>query len=162
MANIYNFFKFLEEKKGKKITLRKKFELAPPEDFTPEELNIEGNLYLNKSKHIKSLPPGLKVGGRLDLTDSLSFEYLPDNLEVGSLDASNTSIRELPDNLKVHGTLKMDKTRLSTIPDNLQVDGYMTLRDTPLAANHPKELILKMIEDKGGYVKGNEVDKIHV
>lgn len=41
MTNIYNLFKFLNDKEGKKIPLKVKLILSP-ETLTPEDLDVEG------------------------------------------------------------------------------------------------------------------------
>jgi len=132
MSNIYNLFKFLEKKKGTKTPLRIKL-LNAPEEITDEDLNVEGNLSLHNRK-ITSLPDNLSVEGNL---------YL-----------QNTPITSLPDNLKVGDSLNLFGASISSIPDNLQIERNLYSSDTPLAEKYTKEEIKKMIEKKGGYVKG--------
>ena len=72
----------------------------------------------------------------------------------GDLDLENTPITSLPDNLKVGGVLYLRNTPITSLPDNLKVGGYLYLSNTPLAKNHTEEEIRKMIEGKGGYLKG--------
>jgi len=112
MANIYNLFKFLEDKKGKKIPLRAKL-IHAPETLTKEDLNVKGDL---------------------DLQYSL--------------------ISSLPDNLTVKGLLVLRSTQISSLPDNLTVGRFLDLIGTPLADKYSEEQIRKMIEEKGGEVKG--------
>ena len=113
MSNIYNFFKFLEKKKGTKTPFYVEFIYAPDE-LTDEDLNVEGDL-----------------------------------------DLSYSSITSLPDNLKVEGDLDLENTRIKSLPDGLKVEGTLYLYDTPLSFNvYTKEEIKKMVEDKGGYIKG--------
>ena len=132
MSNIYNLFKFLEKKKGTETPLKFKLIYAP-EEVTDEDLNVEGDLDLEDSP-ITTLPDNLKVGGSLDLSGS-PITSLPDNLKVGDfLDLQDTPITSLPDGLKVGSTLYLD--------------------NTSLAEKYTKEEIRKMIEDKGGYLKG--------
>ncbi len=133
MPNIYNLFKFLEKKKGTKTPFEVKLIYAPDE-ITDEDLNVEGDLDLANTSRI-SLPNNLKVGGNL---------YL-----------NNSSITSLPDNLQVGRSLHLFKTSISSIPSNLKVEVHLDLRQTPLSEKYNKEEIRKMIEDKGGYVKGN-------
>ena len=132
MANIYNLFKFLEDKKGKPIPFEIKL-IHAPETLTKDDLNVEGDLDLEDTK-ISSLPDNLKVGGFLDL--------------------GNTPISSLPDNLKVGGSLYLEKTPLSSIPKNLKVGGVFFIGQTPLAKKYSEEQIRKMIEEKGGEGKG--------
>ena len=130
MANIYNLFKFLEDKKGKKIPFKFKL-IHAPETIKKEDLNVEGSLDLRDTE-ITSLPDNLTVGGPLVLRD--------------------TEITSLPDNLTVGGSLDLSFTQISSLPDNLKVELRIYLKNTPLADKYSKEQIKKMIEEKGGYV----------
>ena len=90
MANIYNLFKFLEDKKGKPIPFEAKL-IHAPETLTKDDLNVKGNLDLGNTK-ISSLPDNLKVGGYLNLRDT-KISSLPDNLTVkGDLFLKNTPL----------------------------------------------------------------------
>jgi hypothetical protein len=132
MTNIYNLFKFLEKKRGTKTPLKMKF-IYTPDELTDEDLKVKGNLDLLNTK----------------------ITSLPDNLQVGdSLFLDNTPITSLPDNLQVGDSLFLANTPITSLPDNLKVGGYLYLSDTPLAEKYTKDEIRKMIEDKGGYVKG--------
>jgi len=44
--------------------------------------------------------------------------------------------------------------KIISLPDNLQVGGDFDIRQTPLSKLYSVNQILKMIEDKGGFVKG--------
>ena len=113
----------------------------------------EGDLDLNNTP-LTSLPDNLKVGGDLYL-DNTSINSLPNNLKVGgSLNLGITKITSFPYNLQVGGRLYLYDTSLTSLPDNLQVGGYLDLSNTPLSKKYSKEEIKKMIEDKGGEVKG--------
>jgi len=151
MANIYNLFKFLEDKKGKPIPFEVKL-IHAPETLTKEDLNVEGDLNLKNTK-ISSLPDNLKVEGSLYLYNT-PISSLPDNLKVeGSLNLRNTKISSLPDNLKVGGYLDLEYTQISSLPENLKVGGDLYLIGTPLAEKYSEEQIKKMIEEKGGEVE---------
>ena len=63
--NVYNFFKFLNQKEQRPIPFKVKL-IYTPETLTPQELNVEGNLSLQNTP-ITSLPEGLKVEGSLYL-----------------------------------------------------------------------------------------------
>ena len=131
--HIIEFFKFLEKKENKRAPLRAK--LLNPKDFklSPEELNIERDLYLAET----------------------SIEFLPDNLTVnGHLWLEDTYIKSLPDNLTVEGALLLSNTPIESLPDNLKVGVHLYLDYTPLAKKYTEEQIRSMIEEKGGYVKG--------
>ena len=130
--NTFNFLKFLEDKKGKKIPFKYKI-IHAPETITDEDLQVGGTLYLYNTK-ITSLPDNLKVRGSLVLY--------------------NTPITSLPDNLKVGGGLDLNNTKITSLPDNLQVGGHLYLNNTPLSEKYTKDQIRKMINAKGGYVKG--------
>ena len=92
MTNIYNLFKFLEDKKGKPIPFEVKL-IHAPETLTKEDLNVKGNLNLRDTK-ISSLPDNLTVGGYLYL-DSTKISSLPDNLTVkGNLYLDQTPLAE--------------------------------------------------------------------
>ena len=130
MTNIYNLFKFLEDKKGKKIPFKFKL-IHAPETIEKEDLNVEGDLDLEDTK-ISSLPDNLTVGGYLNLY--------------------KTKISSLPDNLTVGGSLYLSRTPISSLPKNLQVELRIYLKNTPLADKYSKEQIKQMIKEKGGYV----------
>ena len=234
---VYNFFKFLEDKRGEKMPFRVKL-IGNYHKFTegelhiegslhldtisqgsnttklPDNLKIEGNLNISNSK-IKRLPDGLKVGGSivgieseleyipdnftvfgvLFLTGSKKLKMLPKNLEVHkSLYISDTGIKRLPDDIKIGGSilaanskleyipdnfsvitinaisselkfipdnltllndLVLNRTNVKSIPNNLKIGGNFHCGETPLQQKYTREQIKKMIEDKGGYVKGD-------
>ena len=99
---------------------------------------------------------------------------LPDNLTKvgGYLDLENSKITTLPDNLQVGGDLFLRKSKITSLPNNLKVGGDLWLGDTPLSdeitsskwwylnpysdftEKYSKKQIKKMIENKGGEVKG--------
>jgi hypothetical protein len=114
----------------------------------------KGDLHLVKTP-ITSLPNNLvKVGGYLSLSNT-KITSLPDDLQIGgSFLLFNTKITSLPNNLKVVGKLDLSSSKIDSIPNNLQIDGTISLYDTPLAKKYNSIEIRKMIEDKGGYVKG--------
>ena len=72
--NVYNFFKFLNQREQRPISFKAKLIYAP-ETLTPQELNVEGDLDLRKTP-ITSLPEGLIVKGNLLLTNT-SITSLP-------------------------------------------------------------------------------------
>ena len=120
----------------------------------PNNLNVGGNLNLENTP-ITSLPNNLSVGGYLDLGNT-PITSLPNNLSVGgNLYLRNTPITSLPNNLKVGGNLDLADTKITSLPDNLSVGGDLDLYNTPLSKKYTKEQIKQMIEDNGGYVKGD-------
>jgi hypothetical protein len=96
---------------------------------------INGGLDMSFTK-ITSLPDNLTVEGELYL-------YLP-----------QSNMTSLPDNLKVNSNLNLYDTKITSIPNNLKVNGNLNLSQTSLSEKYSKEEIRKMIEDKGGSVKG--------
>jgi len=157
MANVFNFFKFLEDKADRRVPIKAKL-IHAPESLSQEELVISGNLNLERNK-LTSLPNNLKVKGSLFLSKS-SITSLPDNLEVGAgeftgLYLDRTKITFLPDNLKVNGSLFLDDSKISSIPNNLQVEGSLTFARTPLSDKYTEEQVRQIIEDKGGFVRGS-------
>ena len=95
----------------------------------------------------------LNVEGDLDFTGTY-LNTLPDNLTVnGFLDLYESSIKSLPDNLMVDG-MSISYTNLNSLPNNLYINGPFYLVMTPLSKKYSIEKIRKIIEEKGGYVKG--------
>ena len=93
--NVYNFFKFLNQREQRPISFKAKLIYAP-ETLTLQELNVEGDLNLINTK-ITSLPDGLKVGGSLNLYNT-PITSLPKGLKVGRwLDLANTPLSNKTD-----------------------------------------------------------------
>ena len=119
MANVYNFFKFLEDKTGKELPLKAKIMYAP-ETIGKEELIVKGDLELQDS----------------------TTQVLPYNLNVeGTLYLDRTPIKTLPKNLKVGKHLSLSSTNVEKLPADLEVGGYINIRSTPLANKYLKELL---------------------
>ena len=129
--NLEKIFKFIEDKTNYKTPITYKIINGLP--LTNDELIVDGNLFLLYI-NITTLPDNLKVGGFLNLT--------------------GTKILSLPDNLKVGGSLTLSFTKITSLPDNLKVGGDLILSHTPLSKYHTGKQIKKMIEDKGGTIKG--------
>lgn len=129
--NLETVFNFIKEKRGYKMPLR--FKLFNRIPLSEDELKIKGDLDL--------------------YSDNVSL--LPDNLTVlGYLDIRGTQIKWLPDNLTVGSSLFASFLFIDSIPDNLRVGGDLFIHGNPLIEKYDKAEIRKMIEDKGGYVKG--------
>ena len=128
---VKKFFEFLEKKEKKENIVAKL--ITSPESL-PEGLEVKGTLWL-KNIPIQSLPKGLKVGGSLWLY--------------------NTSIQSLPERLEVGETLWIYNTPIQSLPKGLEVGGNLHLVDTPFSEKYSREEIRKMIEDRGGYIKGD-------
>ena len=134
MTNIANLFNFISSKKPEYMAPLKFKLLHDPESITNDDLIVKGNLNLYKTP-ITSLPDNLTVEGYIDL------RY--------------TKTTSLPDNLTVGGGINLYDTPISSIPNNLIVGSDIYLANTPLSQKYSKDEILKMIQDKGGSVKGN-------
>lgn len=140
---VYNFFKFLKEKRGEKMPFDIKLKYFPqemtkedlkqkdnylkymfivePYSLTREELNIEGDLDLT-GLAVRELPDNINVNGNLTLRDSF-IEELPNNLTVtGNLDMGFTDIEILPDDIKLGKGLICDNSGIKYLPDNLTLD----------------------------------------
>ena len=72
----------------------------------------------------------------------------------GDLDLFKTPITSLPNNLKVGRDLNLPNTKITSLPNNLKIGEELDVFNTPLAKKYTEEQIRKMIEDKGGYVRG--------
>ena len=92
----------------------------------PDNLSVEGNLYLANCKGLTALPDNLCVGDFLCLNFCTGLTALPDNLRVGGylfLDGC-TGLTALPDNLCVgRGLFLTCCTGLTALPENLCVGG---------------------------------------
>jgi hypothetical protein len=125
MTNIYNLFKFIEDKEGKKPDAGRAFKLKltyAPEELSPEDLKVDGNLSLS-GVNIKSIPKGLQVGGNLNLI-STKITSLPNSLKVGgNLSLGYTKITSLPESLEVGGTVDItgvSEIKPEDIPESLR------------------------------------------
>jgi hypothetical protein len=157
MEQLKNFFKFLEDKEGKNPPLKYKL-IYDQESLTLEDLNFKGFLDLrDTSTPITSLPDGLTLDGGLSLART-KIVSLPDNLTVSqNLHLNDTNITSLPNNLTVGDTLYMQDTKINSIPNNLEIGRNFWLYRTPLFQKYSEAQIIKMIQDKGGYIKGKIV-----
>ena len=131
MENIYNLFKFIENKYPQ-YRAPIKFKLVNNIPLTKEDLNVKGHLDLSKSD-ITTLPDGLKVSGHLYLDGCKRLTSLPIGLEVGwSLRLNNC-------------------TSLESLPSDLEVYGNFFLINTPISEKYTEEQIRKMCPGiKGG------------
>jgi len=128
MTNIYNLFKFLEDKEGKEVPSKVKIVYAP-ETFFKENLIIKGDLNLGNTT-ITSLPPGLEVRGTLYL-ESSEVASLPENLKVGgNLWLQGTKITTLPKGLEVGAILDLNNTKIESLPEDLKVGKFLYLRNS--------------------------------
>ena len=123
----------------------------------PNNLKVGGNLKLYGSS-IVSLPYNLEVGGNVDLRRTF-VRHLEGKLTVGRDFYANQYLTNIPDNMTVKMDLLLDGSKVNNIPKNLRVGGNMDLSNTPLGGEYredlnSEEIVGKMIEDKGGEVKG--------
>ena len=154
MTDIYNLFKFIESNRPEYLAPLKFKLLYDPESITKKDLKVRHHLSLYGTQ-ITSLPDGLKVKGYIDLRGT-QITSLPEGLTVGrDLDLSDTSITSLPDGLTVGHSLSLTNTKITSLPNNLTIGGSLYLRGTQLSKRYSKDEISKMIQDKGGNVKGN-------
>jgi hypothetical protein len=134
MTNLANLFNYISSKRPKYRAPLKFKLIHDPESITEDELTVKGDLNLRDTQ-ITSIPDSLTVRGDLWL--------------------ANTKITSLPNNLAVKGDLDLYKTKITPLPDNLTVGGDLNFQNTPLSKKYSADEIRKMIEDKGGNVKGN-------
>jgi hypothetical protein len=119
----------------------------------PDNLSVQGNLYLAGCTSLQSLPDNLSVQGDLDLSGCTSLQSLPDNLSVqGKLYLTGcTSLQSLPDNLSVQGKLYLTGcTGLTSLPDNLSFQGNLYLRDCTSLESLPDNLSVQGYLDLSG------------
>ena len=140
----------------------------------PDNLMVNGDLWLDFCKNLQSLPNGLKVEYSLDLRHT-NITSLPSDLEISRhLALINTPIKKLPDNLTVNGNLDLDScknlqslpnglkvkntlhlrnTNLTSLPSDLEVGVDLYLWDTPIARMYTEKQIRKMIPNVKGYIR---------
>ncbi len=88
MANVINFFKFLEDKAGKKLPLKYKA-LHDPQSITDDDWPTQNTI---------------------DLRNTL-VTTVPDNLDIqGALNLDNTPVTEVPTNIKTTWYLSFKNT----------------------------------------------------
>jgi len=77
----------------------------------------------------------LDVKGLLNLKNT-SIRSLPDGLKVeGSLFLTGCkNLKSLPNDLEVGGSLDLNNTQIQALPKGLEVRGYLDLRNTPIQA----------------------------
>ena len=118
------------------------------------KFKIAGDVDL-KNSDIESLGNLVEVEGYLELYGT-NIASLPDNLKVGGfLNLNNTNIKSLPNNLHVGRSLYLRNSKIESLPNNLHVGRSLFLSNTPLSKKYSERKIRKMIEDKGGFVKGS-------
>ena len=112
------------------------------------KLNITNIFKFIESKDGRSIPIKLKITKFHDL-------LTPDDLKVGgNLDLEESLMKSLPDNLEVGGNLEIQYSQIESLPNNLKIEGNFDVAGTPLREKYSREEIKRMVEDKGGYIKG--------
>ena len=115
----------------------------------------KGDLYLSNTP-ITSLPEGLHVERDLHLSCCSSLKFLPNNLKVGgSLVINKSAICSLPEDLEVIQDLIMPFTNISFLPDNLTLKGYLDLNGSAITSL-PKNLKV----GKGLMLSGTSIKKV--
>jgi len=158
MANVYNFFKFLEDKAGKTIEPDQVFKL---------KLKYAKELLTNKEIAAASLADRLmyfpekidkqELAGDVDLSKT-HITSLPDNLTVGgNLRLDFVPMTSLPKNLKVGGELNVKWSNIETLPPDLQVGDNLILSGTPLVTKGRRtnrNITLQQLKQMAPGVKG--------
>jgi hypothetical protein len=129
---------------------QKRIELQKIREYVKK--GSKDSLDLSNSKLTKLPDELVKVGSVLDIkgskiADLNNIRYISDYLM-----AYNSELKTLPDNFHCRGYVNCAESLINEIPNNLKIEGSLYLRDTPLSKKYTKEQIRKMIEDKGGYV----------
>lgn len=130
-------------------------------------MNVETVFEFIKNKRGYDFPSVYKIiTGRpllkddLVIKDDLDISFsditsLPDNLTIkGDLNIIGCEFESLPDNLTVKEYLFIENTKIDSIPKNLIVSGGFFVKNTPLSAKYSKDMIKKMVEDRGGKIYG--------
>ena len=146
--------------------------MRSPIEKLPDNLIVNGDLWLDYCKNIQSLPNGLKVKDTLDLRNT-NITFLPTDIQVGkNLILMYSQIEKLPDNFTVNGALDLDScenltslpnglkvkdgldlqnTNITSLPSDLEVGGDLILKNTPIADMRSEDQIRYMVPG----VKGN-------
>jgi hypothetical protein len=92
---------------------------------------------------------GLKVDGLLDLAGNKQLTSLPRGLQCYELDASRTSLKELPDDLQVECSIKLENCKkLASLPDGLTT-GTLNLSGCTALKSLPENLNLWYLDISG-------------
>jgi len=119
----------------------------------PENLKVEGDLYLNHSTVLTSLPEGLSVGGNLHLSGCTALTSLSETLSVGGdLNLSwCAGLLSLPENLSFGGDLELnDCTALTSLPNWITTLGLCNsgqVREVDISNTGLSEAILTQLRD---------------
>lgn len=122
-----------------------------------DKLYFQGNLDLNGSE-IRELPKDFNVVmGNLNLANTKRLKQLPENLEVhGFINLRDSNIESIPSSLISHGNLILDNTsKLHTLPDCLTVGGGLSLKGSRIKTL-PMNLFI------GGVVDISNTEYLHM
>ena len=124
----------------------------------PNDLYIDGYLFLNNCDELTELPSNLHVEAYLSLKGCENITELPNKLYVGSyLDLEYSGIKSLPEGLEVGGDLYLDSTNIKFLPKGLKVGGTLVLGYNFYLLNFSDDELFQMIDPNGngeGYING--------
>ena len=87
----------------------------------PDNLHVDGSLYLSLAVNLQYLPKNLKVKDDLFIEDS-GIKELPADLEVGGgLWAAYSELEHIPDNFTVSKSLLVSGSKITYLPKGLRV-----------------------------------------
>jgi len=119
-------FEFIKNKRGYDYPLR--YKLLNGIELTEGDLTVNGSLNLTKFK-LSSLPDNLRVNGNMWLDYSDRLYSLPDNLYVeGNLSVEFTDISSIPNNLYVGGIFSVRYTPLADLYTEEQVHKWIDVK----------------------------------
>ncbi|MGN6437234.1 MAG: leucine-rich repeat domain-containing protein [Agriterribacter sp.] len=98
----------------------------------PDDLTVFGDLNAYETA-ISELPGTIKIHGGLDISYNEIFIF-PKNFKTinGSLDISDTNIRDMPEGIHVKGDLYASSTPITHLPKKMKVDGSLIMDESHL------------------------------
>ena len=173
---IGNILTFLKEKEGKEIpqnwNLIEKLETHPDNiqyihkgslilnnsdiKKLPNDLYVDGSLFLMGCEQLSELPNNLYVDGDFMMLSGEKITELPDRLFVmGFLQlAINHKILKYPKTLFVKDTLFLTYTNISELPNQIFVGEDLLIQGTPLADKYTDEEIYEIVASTDGEIEG--------
>ena len=158
---IENIFNFLKEKEDKELPKKwfdsiEKFKLIKELETHPDGTQYKHNGNLNLiNTNITKLPNDLYVEGGLFLMGCSQLTELPDELYVGGLNLGGLTIKELPNDLHVTYDLSLYNCKqITELPNNLHVGNEFFIRGTPLADKYTNKQIIDIVTSTGGLIVG--------
>jgi hypothetical protein len=143
MTNIYNLFKFIENKEPEyRYPLKLKL-FSFPDDVTKEDLHVKGDFETSRFYN--------------DDDDDADYEglfSLPDGMTIDGHLSIGKDLKSLPNNLTVRKSLTIfDGNKISSLPKDLKVEGNLTLWENSLLNKYSEEEIRKMAPGIKGEIK---------